>query len=435
MRKYSGVSIVVGTMLALGMSAMAEGTGVITVRQTERLLGYRGHDAIPISVLSKANPKVRKQLLEIIVSRPEGAKMWDILRMLGYVGKESDVKVIVGLLDDTVRETGKKLTDEQEEAFVAGVDALGTMSHRGVPGAKDAAKTLVYNVPWVEFGKRWYSDRVIGRSPRAKYIAMDQFIQRYAVSQDPNLKKYQETLTAKAKGMTRTQLAMFDLDTLNRIGNTRRLEEKKAIPEEFRFFLADKEEQSKIRKKWDAERKAAVEAAKIRTFDDNGYLARTASDAIQAYERISGAVLSDESDSMKLRPLLLDDCKVIAARKWNDDVIRKKLIQGVKRQRPILRAMKSMRLDPYRNFSAQTEGKYRMSSLPMADLQERTEGATQVTGYEEVVVTFDIPKTAVLCKKHFPRIDRKSKTTDEKGNFRVYMKRINGKWMWNPFGW
>ena len=58
-----------------------------------------------------------------------------------------------------------------------------------------------------------------------------------------------------------------------------------------------------------------------------------------------------------------------------------------------------------------------------------------VKGYETADVTFMIRYTGDISKKYIPRVPDDTTIDDETGNLKVYMKRINGKWYWNPFGW
>jgi len=82
----------------------------------------------------------------------------------------------------------------------------------------------------------------------------------------------------------------------------------------------------------------------------------------------------------------------------------------------------------------QIQADYRLKSLPKEPKPDASTKAVTVTGQEDITVSFDIPKTAAMYKKHIPRGFSKE-TKGKKGNLRVFMKRINGKWMWNPFSW
>lgn len=52
-----------------------------------------------------------------------------------------------------------------------------------------------------------------------------------------------------------------------------------------------------------------------------------------------------------------------------------------------------------------------------------------------VIVTFELPGTERIAKKYVPKSSPKDTTIAPSGNLKVYMKKINDIWYWNPFGW
>ncbi|MBW8016936.1 MAG: hypothetical protein FVQ82_12190 [Planctomycetes bacterium] len=48
-------------------------------------------------------------------------------------------------------------------------------------------------------------------------------------------------------------------------------------------------------------------------------------------------------------------------------------------------------------------------------------------------VTFAIPSTAKIYARHIPQAGGETET--ENGDLKVFMIKIDGKWLWNPFGW
>jgi hypothetical protein len=58
----------------------------------------------------------------------------------------------------------------------------------------------------------------------------------------------------------------------------------------------------------------------------------------------------------------------------------------------------------------------------------------EVNGKEVITVTWRLEGTAEYAKSVLPRGGR-TPTLAEDGTLVVYMKKIEGKWMWNPFGW
>jgi len=401
--------------------------------QTEGLAQFNGIEGAPISAISKANPTSRGKLRKMLKTPPPKANMGNIIRMLGYIGDKTDAKSIGVLVHTLVYENPeKKLTDGQKDLFYACTVAIGVMSHRGIPEAKQIAERLVEETPWIEFGKRRYGDEVLGRVPRAQYIAMDQFLKVYAVSQDPDLEKYRVILAAKAKGMTKEHLLILDPNpkVLGKIGEAYRVKEKKEPPKGFLADLAVATGQSpRVRKG----AKADVPDVKI---ENERVSVTLAVDAIQAFERISKIIRDDTSaemsEALKLRGSILDNGKPIRKKKW--DRAGGELIEGMKVDRSILIELAKMKNVQHENFRVKIQAGYSLKSLPKESNNDTAAKDVTVTGQEDITVTFDIPNTAVMYKKHVPRVSDR-RTSDKKRNLRVYMKRINGKWMWNPFGW
>jgi hypothetical protein len=58
----------------------------------------------------------------------------------------------------------------------------------------------------------------------------------------------------------------------------------------------------------------------------------------------------------------------------------------------------------------------------------------EVNGKEVITVTWRLAGTAEYATSVLPRGGR-TPTLAEDGTLVVYMKKIEGKWMWNPFGW
>ena len=55
-------------------------------------------------------------------------------------------------------------------------------------------------------------------------------------------------------------------------------------------------------------------------------------------------------------------------------------------------------------------------------------------GKEELVVTYRLKGTEAIGKEKFPRLPDE-KTVDKDGTLKVLLKKMDGKWRWNPFGW
>jgi len=55
---------------------------------------------------------------------------------------------------------------------------------------------------------------------------------------------------------------------------------------------------------------------------------------------------------------------------------------------------------------------------------------------EQISLIWTIPDTAALVKEFIPTPSYHADSTfDRSGNLKVIMKKTNGTWAWNPFGW
>jgi len=108
-------------------------------------------------------------------------------------------------------------------------------------------------------------------------------------------------------------------------------------------------------------------------------------------------------------------------------------VQAIQTQKVLLGDVKAkglLKVERYRDFQVDLSLAARVESLSGDE-------NLPVIGSESVTLLFHIPGTSELFRKHIPQIGGPSaeKTITPEGDLQVYMKRINGKWYWNPFGW
>ena len=135
-----------------------------------------------------------------------------------------------------------------------------------------------------------------------------------------------------------------------------------------------------------------------------------------------------EGDMEVLRGRLLDNAEPLGDR-------FERLLQTpkeVKRQKQILLGVVNMGPVVHRDFDVklETRGSWRGRSAAAPG------GSGKVLGNESVILTFTIPNSAAVLEKYPPGpIPFPKRTSTRNGDLRIYMRKIDGKWYWNPFGW
>ena len=160
-----------------------------------------------------------------------------------------------------------------------------------------------------------------------------------------------------------------------------------------------------------------------------GYAQATIQEALAAYSEIAAAWR--EGEMAKLRGCLLDNGEPLRDTKFDG------LLQApevVERERRLLLALAKSGPVIFCDFDLKlsTEASWRIPSLP----EPASAASAKALAREEVILTFTIRGSAPILREHWPTpmgFPERSRTPD--GDLRVYMRKIGGKWYWNPFGW
>jgi hypothetical protein len=54
---------------------------------------------------------------------------------------------------------------------------------------------------------------------------------------------------------------------------------------------------------------------------------------------------------------------------------------------------------------------------------------------EDIEIRIHLENSSPEREKYMPNLRRKHPTVDDDGNLVVFLKKIDGQWFWNPFGW
>jgi hypothetical protein len=177
---------------------------------------------------------------------------------------------------------------------------------------------------------------------------------------------------------------------------------------------------------WSLAATPTVDAAAAIVADE--YLIESVRAAIAAYTQIAGTLVDAAYDPLVIP--VLDNGELIPVEKRKRDT--DEMAEALDMEREILAELARSELNTY--------GDYRIKVMFEATLGPDGTGSQTsakplaVMGYETADVAFAIRNTAGIFGKHAPGRPGEGSLDDE-GNLRVLMKRINGKWYWNPFGW
>ena len=162
---------------------------------------------------------------------------------------------------------------------------------------------------------------------------------------------------------------------------------------------------------------------------EDNYLIDSVSEAIIAYTQISRMIIDGNYDPLVIP--VLDDGKLIPLKKRKRQ--KDEIAEALDLEKRVLEDLTKAKLNNYGDYLVKVTFE---ATLGNGGIHVET-GIMPLTvkGYETADVTFMIRDTGDISKKHLPRVADDTTIDDETENLKVYMKRINGKWYWNPFGW
>lgn len=161
---------------------------------------------------------------------------------------------------------------------------------------------------------------------------------------------------------------------------------------------------------------------------EDDYVIDSVSEATIAYAQISKMIIDGNYDPLVIP--VLDNRKLIPLKKRKRQ--KDEMAEALDFEKRILEDLAKAKLTNYGNHHVVVKFEATLGNGGIS--VEAGAMPLAVKGYETADVTFMIRDGAEIYKKHAARRMDQS-DLDGAGNLRVYMKRINGKWHWNPFGW
>lgn len=160
---------------------------------------------------------------------------------------------------------------------------------------------------------------------------------------------------------------------------------------------------------------------------DDKYLIDSVNKAMVAYSQIAQSIIKGNYDPMTIP--VLDNNKLIPLKKREKQ--KDEMAEAIDVEKKILEDLSKAGLNNYSDYNIKLTLEATLDT-GMLNMETGTI-PKDVKGYETADLTFIIPNGADAYKAHISVAFEEN--SDGKGNLKVSMKRINGTWYWNPFGW
>jgi len=366
------------------------------------------------TLCSRANPGARAVLWGILGDK--GQEMYHgrgrAFRMMGYIGGPDDVAKLAAALPKSGR-----MNREFYRGEVTGIfQALGLMSRRGI----GEADTMVERMAKPEFWKgrelKWYGDDVLGKYPYLELETRYKLLEGYALSESAKVAELSKLITDAIEDPETRKRARERLGRLPGLARGVRGEENARVPRQLRKELGD------------LYRRSVPILAHLlpSSLDDEeaAFIRSVLKEAEAELARIRHEVANEKFDALKGR--LLERGEIISAKDYAQ--LWPEYRSDLRVAQPAFKALGQLR-SRGRDYTVQHLFVYEFPAKP-SGAGEKIPG----TKREEVSVSFALNDSAEIGRVLFPQA-RGSLTVAKDGTLVVFMKRVDGKWYWQPFGW
>jgi len=384
--------------------------GVLTVEETLGtvfILQIEGGP--PWHLYKNANPEAKEALYPILANKEAERYHANAWRILGYIGDDSDVKK----LEDAVRgDYSGALTGWQRRSMEGAFDCLGLMSARNIASARECVDRMCKPDYWSRVEFTWYPANLQRDPPGFVYETISRVIRGYNLAGKEAAEKAASVLGAiREPGLAEYMKLRIDPARLGKAPDPLRasapvspMERKVAVGLYGRMakrFLGDEEVE-------EAERAFVMQATK---------------EARDAFEKLKSDLVRGEIEG--LVPNLLDNGRVIDEEKAKR--VAAELSRDLQREQQVFESLAEIETEPG-DYKVSRDASYEFPSVGKEGMP------VGVTKKEAVTVTFKLTGSAEVGRVFFRR-NRGSLTVAGDGTLIVVMKKIDGKWYWNPFGW
>jgi len=452
--------VFLGVILALAGFAVhsvaadiARERDALTVQETLGLAFYRTREnPRDWHLYRRANRNAKRALIRLCADKANVEAYPTALRILGYIAEKDDIRPIVQKVTSGLK---GRLSDRERDTITAMLDSLGIMASRGIKEATDQLREMAnpayweatpYKVSWRELGEEMPLEHELRAASWA--------VQGLALSGGKDVAEIAGNIIGTARKPTERKALAWELGRgrLRTLYQRRLALEQKPVSDLERYELpklyaahksafpeppgvgTDKAREAKgklIRSPIPTAggvRNATTESAQTPPLykEDAAWLRKIVDEAQTSFKAIADGLFAGARPEEVARSLL-DNGKPLDMKKIKR--LRGEIEKEMGRQKDLLDALNK------REIVQQDFVVRRVATYTFPKFGQKEIGAARKT--EEITVTFSLVGSRAIVNGDpvLARLRGGSPTVARDGTLIVLMKKIDGKWYWNPFGW
>lgn len=398
---------------------MGEGLPKVTPLSVDETLGLVfiiPEEGFPWHAYQHANPDAKATLCKMLASRKVEKYHGNVWRALGVIGDAEDVAEI----ESAVKAYKGLLKPHERDAIRGMFECLGMMSLRGVEEADRLVERMAKLQYWHEAGFQWFPFEVVQKHPEGRYEHLSWLLFGYGIAGKQE----------KLEQMVQTLLAAIP-DPGARSGMKARNNPERLIGGYAggirSTLIGSKRLASGLRREcarsYRAHEPVLIEIQAEKLDDREAALVRdVVGEAHAAFEAMRSAILGGNHEAMRDR--LLDNGEIPDAKKY--ERLWPEYLKDIRLEQSVFEALAEIDAGAC-DYRVERHVTYRSPSVP-------AQGGAPVAAIrcEEMRVAFTLRNTAEIAQRF--RLSSEY-TLAADGSLVVLMRKINGKWYWNPFGW
>lgn len=382
------------------------GASTLTVEQTLAAVQVRAIEGTPFSVYKRGNPAAIPLLVRMLMEpqwEPHHAAM---VYVIGYVGGEADVKTLLGRL----AAYKGVLTPPQRDTVKAVCQALGLMASRGIVPAQQQVDQMTTEGFWVRQPFRARSDDLLEKKPGLRYQPVMWGLVGYGLWK-------RDLLATKTEAILRNagngEYLQWLLGRAGKVVDSIRKSEAQPFAHPIPTGASTPKTEAN---------RGQTPSTPLPN-EDAAWLRKTVDEAQAAFDVIAERILT-APNSTEVAERLLDNEKPIDKRRLQSRA--SEFARDLAKEAKILRLVRQGKTSAA-DFKVKRHLFFRIPR--MAD-KEQLAGEQA----EEITVRYKLTGTSEIGRGQLPH-NVGTQTVGQDGSLIVVMKKINGKWYWNPFGW
>lgn len=385
----------------------------LTDRETLGAVFLNDAGGFKYNMYKKANEDVKEDLYDVLENNQLADRHFNVIAMLGYIGNKKDADYLIKRFGSY---KGALTRSQKTDVYMTFI-SLGQMGKRGIPGAENILKKMVEPKFWSKARFKWSDDPRTHSLP-FEYELVVRALSGYALLPNVNLEEKITHLASLLEGEEEMIIKAFLLraspKSIN--GNTRDMlkSEEESVSSETRSILI-----AMYQKNADNFKRKLVALSE----EEIEFSTKMSKEALKEFLVFSSGILKKEHNNMLANKGFLDGGRVLETSR----ILKSKAeyFRDLERQETPL-IMLENRIDP-KAYSIKQSVKYSFDNI-----DNIKNGGVKA---EIIDVTFVLNGSKNVVTKCFPRGNSSSSTFNADGELVVVMRRINGNWYWQPFGW